>query len=848
MNEGSGDAGHRVGLLYLLATVSGAAALIYQVAWSNLLSLTFGSSTLAVSAVVAGFMGGMGVGAWRWHRVANRVGAPLRAYAWLEVGIALSTALFTRGFTRLPHLYAGTAGAIEPGLGLDLLRIASVLVLLAVPAAFMGATYPALCMALIRTRHQVDRHLGVIYGLNTVGAAVGALVAGFVLMEHLGATGAIWLANGLNLAVAAAAWRASSAPEAPQAGVASIRDEPIPTRLPYLLTGVVLFGAGFTTLGYEILWFRALRYLLGNATYALSAALVLFLLGLGLGALFYRPAVRSGHAERNLGLAQLGVAVLALLVMTAELQILRIPELRESLSIFSAQMQARSWVWRLGVSAGVATALMLPATLLMGLAFPLASRLYLGSVQRVGARVGSAYLISNLGSVSGAVAAAVAILPAFGTLGGTSALALVNLTLGLAVVLWVDRRPVALGLAAATSAACIAIALALPQRLPFVGEPELVKAAPRLVYEEESELGTVQVRLGPRGEGAMVIDGVLISAGSRIQPQIYRKQLFLADLPMVLDPGIRNVLTVGIASCSTLAALARHDLEEIDGVEINPAVMRASTLFRDCRVMSDPRVDVVVEDAVHYLLRSPKRWDAIVSDGKQNKDFSGNAKILSEEFYRFSAARLSKCGLFAQWIPLSNDPESFEITLRTFLRVFPEVELFLEPPGSIYMVGSRCPVSGREPMSQERYAELGVGKRLALGAYEYPRVQDLLSLWITGATQLEGRLPDGPTNSWDRMPIAFLSYRARTSLRRAAAENVALLLESRKEGEASPFEAPGSPEARSRPLTQRGLLAILRGDESEALRLLRRAERENPDDVLARWGVQFVSNNTLELL
>jgi hypothetical protein len=264
--------------------------------------------------------------------------------------------------------------------------------------------------------------------------------------------------------------------------------------------------------------------------------------------------------------------------------------------------------------------------------------------------------------------------------------------------------------------------------------------------------------------------------------------------------------------------------------------------------MSDPRVDVVVEDAVHYLLRSPKRWDAIVSDGKQNKDFSGNAKILSEEFYRFSAARLSKCGLFAQWIPLSNDPESFEITLRTFLRVFPEVELFLEPPGSIYMVGSRCPVSGREPMSQERYAELGVGKRLALGAYEYPRVQDLLSLWITGATQLEGRLPDGPTNSWDRMPIAFLSYRARTSLRRAAAENVALLLESRKEGEASPFEAPGSPEARSRPLTQRGLLAILRGDESEALRLLRRAERENPDDVLARWGVQFVSNNTLELL
>lgn len=848
MSEGTSSADRLARLLYGLALVSGAAALIYQVAWSALLSLTFGSSTLAVSAVVAGFMGGMGVGAWRWHRVGERVRSPLRAYAVLEVGIAVSTALFTRAFTHLPELYAALAGAVEPGLGLDLLRIASVLVLLAVPAALMGATYPALCMALIHSRREVDRHLGVIYGLNTVGAACGALVAGLLLLEALGASGSVAAANALNLAVAALAWRASNRATRGEAAAAPA-DEAIPTTLPYALTGLVLFASGFATLGYEILWFRALRYLLGNATYALSTALVIFLLGLGLGALFYRRAVGGGRSERNLGLAQVGVALFALLAIGAELLILREPGLRESLSIFSERLQMRPWGVRLGITAGVATALMLPATLLMGLAFPLASRLFLGSARRVGARVGIAYLLSNLGSISGAVLAALVILPRLGTVGGTIALAFVNLALGVAVLLRAERRAPLLGGVALAAAACVALAVALPSRLPFVGEPGLALSVPQLVFEQESELGTVQVRRARSGDAAMIIDGVLIAAGPRVHPQIHRKQILLADLPLVIDAGIRSALTVGIASCSTLATLAGHGLERIDGVEINPAVMDGAKLFRACDVMQDPRVEVTVEDAVHYLLRSDRRWDLIVSDGKQNKDFSGNAKILSAEFYRYSLSRLSRCGLFVQWIPVSNDPASFEVILRTFRSVFPEVELFLEPPGSVYMVGSPCAIHGRTPMSQARYEELGLDRRLGLPGYRFERVEDPLSLWVASGGDLDGALGDGPLNDWNRMPIAYLSYRARLSQRGHAVQNISLLLDARDaRGSGSPFEAPDSPFARSRPLFQQALLAILRGDSSLALRHLREARRANPDDALVRWGLQFARTTNLELL
>jgi hypothetical protein len=151
-------------------------------------------------------------------------------------------------------------------------------------------------------------------------------------------------------------------------------------------------------------------------------------------------------------------------------------------------------------------------------------------------------------------------------------------------------------------------------------------------------------------------------------------------------------------------------------------------------------------------------------------------------------------------------------------------------------------------MSQARYDELDIGKRLALGAYDYPRVEDLLRLWIAGGPGLAGAVGDGPTNRWDRMPIAFLSYRARDTQRRAASANLEMLIESGDDRGGSPFEVVGSPEARGRRLTQRGLLAILRGNETDALRLLREAQRQDPDDVLARWGVQFISNNMLELL
>ena len=179
--------------LYGLAFFSGAAALAYEVSWTKWLSLSFGSSTLGASTAVAGFMGGMGIGAWAYHRVQSRVSSPLRLYAALELAIAVSAVALTFVLERLPPVFAILLKSLpESGEGVAVLvRILGALAILLLPTALMGATYPALCSVAISNRDGLDRHLGSLYGWNTIGAAVGGLVAGILLIPALGLNGAI---------------------------------------------------------------------------------------------------------------------------------------------------------------------------------------------------------------------------------------------------------------------------------------------------------------------------------------------------------------------------------------------------------------------------------------------------------------------------------------------------------------------------------------------------------------------------------------------------------------------------------------------------------------------------------
>jgi spermidine synthase len=829
--------------LYLFSFVSGVAALVYQVCWARMLSLTFGSATLAVSAVVAGFMGGMGLGAALYHRAEGRVATPLRLYLVLELGIALSAAALTACLWALPEPFARAVALLPGGLVASTATAGAILVLLAIPAALMGATFPALCRTLISSRPAFDRHLGPIYGLNTLGAALGALLAGLFLIERLGITASVLVGNLLNLSIVGAGLvvarrfpavaAAGAAPPPPAAAAA------IPTDLPFRITAVVLVVSGFTTLSYEIAWFRAIRSLVGTSTHALSIVLAVFLTGLGAGSLLLRRVLSRPSPERDLAVVQFAIALLASLPLLIETALLAKPELAALVSVYYGDFYHLEWGQRLVLHGTLAFVMMFPATLCMGLSFPLASRLYLGDVRRLGARIGRAYLLANVGSIAGALGTALVLLPWLGTIGTTRFSAALNLGLGLLVLAALrSRRRTRLAWGAAAAAAVLLLGAMLPKRLPFDGEA-LWSIPARLLFDRESDLGTVHVwqsveRPALRG---IAIDGTIIGASPGWNYDVYSKQVLLAHLPMVLDTRVRSALTVGLGSASTVDALATYpSLERIDCVEIDREVIRGSRFFPQSEALVDPRVRVLAEDASTYLLRTDVLYDTIVSDGKQNVYHPMNALLLSAEFYQRALDRLTPSGTFVQWVNLATLAEDFEITLRTFAQVFPEMEIFVDPPRSVIMVGSREPLAGRPRLPEAKAARLRVQGDLRRLAIVSPDA--LAGRHVAGRRALDELVGPGPINTWDRSILEFSAYRAAAEdWASAEVANLELLIAARDRDRSelrNELAPPGSGRSRSIDLVLRAMRSAAQGDMERAEALAREATEADPSDLTAR--------------
>lgn len=833
-------------VLQLCAFSSGAAALIYQIAWTRTLALSFGTTTLAVSAVVAAFLGGMGLGAWLHHRLLRRIRRPLWLYAALEVGIALSALGVTFALRAVPDIVVGLPAFASTGWPLALARLLLVFAVLAIPSILMGATFPALCTVLIESRESADRLLGRLYGVNTLGASFGALFAGLVLLEQLGIARSVLVGAGINVAVAGVSLLAGRwLPPHARAAAPTPALPPVPTRLPVWLATGVLVLSGFATLSYEILWFRALHYLFGGSTYAVTLMLTIFLFGLGFGSLAFHRAMRRWSIESILAATQLGIGVLALVAIGVLAVLLGNEGLERHVSIFYESIYGMAWWRRLALQAGVAVAIMLPPALLMGLSFPIASLVLLRRGGAVSAPVGRAALLSNLGSIFGSISAAVLTLPLLGTVGGTRAIAAINLALGVAASAFAWPASRRIGTAAGALAAAAALVVAAPAQLGFEGSGFVGPRSEKL-FERETDLATVQVWRDPKRPDAlgMTIDGALVGVSSPSHYPVYLKQILLAHLPFAIDADLRRALVVGLASASTVEALAAHrGLESLTVVEISDAVEEGSRFFPQSRSLADPRVALVIDDILHFLLRTTDRFDLIVSDGKQAMDYSGNSRQLSREFYELAQQRLTGDGLFVQWISTHMLPSDFEIIQRTFVTSFPEVEVFFDLPESVILVGSRAPIAGRVGLDVAGFAALGLADALRPLSIDGPEA--LLGKWIASREQLLAVVGDGPISTWDRSALEFSAYRSSPAdWRRGMPDNMRLLLRAQAEhpsATASAFVAPDSPRAVAMRMLREAQWSVQRGDPSRAQIYAHRAIAASPGDPsVQQWATPIL--------
>lgn len=699
---------------------SGAAGLIDQVVWSKALGLIFGHTAYAVATVLAVFMAGLASGSAWIGRRGELWDRPVAAYGWLEVGVAATAAISLGGLAGVRAAYvaaypfAGGNGAL-----LLLLRFVGSALVLFLPTFLMGGTLPVLVRGLTRNSAELGARLARLYWINTAGAVAGTFAAGFLFVPALGLRWTLGIAVALNLAaggLALALAREEPAEATLQSGETnSVKERPLPA--PTISHRVALRSAnsrvflicfavvGATAMSYEIGWTRLLSTQLGSSTYAFTLMLGTFLAGIVLGsALFERWSRRREPGAMTFAVTQTltAVAALAFLIFFTRLIEVLPPILRATHESFRGLVLAQF------VTSALA---MLPTAVVFGFNFPAVVVVIAGPRSALqssaGAAVGRAYAWNTLGAIVGAIAAGFWLMPRLGSFHLLAATAGVNLVLAAAISLTAARR---------LSWKIVAVAgnLALLGAATFVGfsnyfnDPAVASFntvmywnlydRPLTLRENAHALDIVYFRDGLNANisVARTDDYMALRTNGKVDASNHdaTTQLLLGHLAALAHPP-RRVLLIGFGSGMTASALAEYpELERLDVVEIEPAVVEAAPFLAPLNrgVLLDPRVHVTLDDARNFLFTARGKYDLIVSE-PSNPWIAGVATLFTREFYAAARARLAPDGVFVQWMQAySLYPEDLRMLFGTFLIEFGRATLWHgDAPDMILMAPSPAP-------------------------------------------------------------------------------------------------------------------------------------------------------------
>jgi predicted membrane-bound spermidine synthase len=733
--------------LLLLFLGSGASGLVYQVVWMRALTLTLSVTVFAVTTVLCAFMGGLALGAFLGGRLADRLERPLLVFGAVELGIGLCGLAVPHALFALAPAYgwlaASLSGAEVALVGARFLLAAAVLLL---PCTLMGMTLPLLSRAAVERMEQVGRGAGGLYAVNTLGAVVGCVAAGFVLIPELGLVGTSRLAAAGNLGVglsAALLGRRAPRRAALASRVAPAAAGPIPPQAALAALG---FGiSGFTALGYEVLWTRALEQFTHNSTYAYTIMLATFLLGIGGGSAVTawfahrvrRPLALFGALELAIGVSVLG----SLLVYMSLLD--WIPGAAAALGGLA------SWGRVLALIVAVAGATLLVTTSLFGATFPFVARAMVESERVVGRRVAFAYTVNTVGAILGALAVGFWLLPVLGLRGSFLALLGLNLVTGVVLLRADAPRRTARVAAAVAGLAFAASLLLLPTRL---FEAIFAARYGRLLLYREQITDTVMVTEGPDGERFIRYGDGRGTAGTAS----FREDRSYAHLAMLAHPDPRRVLSICFGVGNSLSSVAQYPIERVDAVELSPGVVHAAPFFRRTNrdVLSDPRVRLQIQDGRNYLLGTRERYDVIRLDPPELHT-AGIVNLYTEEFFELAREHLAPGGVFSIWVNIAYTPEpDLRMIVRTAAEIFPHLTIWHSP--YLYSWVLNGSVEPRPPdlaLLARRFAEAPIRSDLASIGIDDPL--ELLSYYVMGPAEARAFAGDASVITDDRTRLDY---------------------------------------------------------------------------------------------
>ena len=670
-------------ILLFLFFVSGISGLVYEVVWLRILSRVIGVTTYATAVTLAAFMLGLALGSIIFGKLADRGRRQLLLYSILQAAIAV-TAAFTPALFRVSIELYQTMYAIGQGNALMLLvaRILASFILLLVPATLMGGTLPLLTSYLVRKEGKFGRNFSMLYGLNTLGAVAGVLLAGFITIGFWGEQMTVNIGVALNLAVGIAGYllyrKAGAEPlpgkgKGPQTAQADKQISPYSDRIRSLVL-ITIAVSGFTALAYEVIWSRQLILFLLTSTYAFSAMLAVFLIGVAAGSIVMNKRVDKLKKP----LAVFGILEMLIGVISIANLYLFQPLSHSTFTKFISPI-----------------ILVFPLTFLFGAIFPAASLCYAKSVGKSGASTGTLYCFNTIGNVAGSLVTGFIFFSLLGSSKTVMLLGFVNLAVGLVLITAQEgriRTPQARYIALAGLA--VLLLAGLWNRDPFLEtvESEIRKYTGPADFphnKEYAEATVTAVITKDMKRKFMFINGV----GQTVD---CTETKLIAHLPIMLLEKPTDMLVICFGIGTTLRSAAMYEDINTTVVELVPAEFECFKYFYSDaeNIRKQKNIRFVADDGRNFLLSRKDKYDIISVDPSPPIYSAGTVNLYSQEFLKLCRKRLKDDGIMCLWFPsgeaLTVDDSMYLI--KTFHSVFPDMSIWLSPHGfGIYLIGRTRP-------------------------------------------------------------------------------------------------------------------------------------------------------------
>lgn len=661
------------GIIYSAILLSGFASLGYELCWIRKGTLLIGATPQALSSVVAVFFGGMAVGAYLFGLLSKRAKNPLLWYGIIECAVAVMAAI-----TPLLFGIAGEASAVAyqwPGTSqtLQLLARSALVAALIFPSCVLiGGTLPLLCHFFVNSRGtDVRRAAGKLYAVNTAGAFLGCMLCGLWFIPSWGIDVAIWFNALLSFIAGATVILLSKTISSPidnsppvQECSAATADQTKSGKTIFIMY-MLFFWAGFTALGYEILWVRFLSLIINNTVYTCIFSLGAILLGIAIGGWLICLIKDQSKLDAQL------FAAANIFICFAVLFILLQP-----VSAWDSIRESRS----MPMQALLCLVIILIPSIASGISFPLAYRMVVANAVNSGRDFGYLTAVNTLGGIIGSLLVGFYLLPGIGMFSTLAALTFISLAIGIASLFFFAEE---IQLLRKGFIACGAVSLWLG--ITFSSSTKLPAdfLAGTHTMIEFAEGVSAFIAVTVRGDDVTLeIDRMWQGTNNK------GHQIMAAHIPMILHQDPKQILVVGMGTGQTASRFLIYDIDRLDCVDIEkslPGVLRRNF---DATWLDDPRTQIFTDDGRNYTARTSKRYDVVSIEVGQS--FRPQiASFYTIDFYRDVKKRLRKNGLASQFVPVGFfTEEEFKSVVRSFLEVFPQSTLWFNKYAECILIGS----------------------------------------------------------------------------------------------------------------------------------------------------------------